>query len=167
MRRLSRYAGQLLFFAAAALLTGFFASRPVYQAFPADSALIKLSFSHGAVRKVECHRLTSKEIAALPPNERRPNTCGRERVPQRIQVTVDGKLVYDAELPPTGLAGDGPARAYRKFTVPAGRHKVELRLRDNRALTGFDYETERAVELKPRQNLAIDFKADRGGFIFR
>lgn len=167
IRHLSKLSGQLLFFAVAALLTGYFASRPVYQQFGSEDALIKLSFAHGAERKEECRRLTSEEIAAMPPNERRPNTCSRERVPLRFQFAVDGKVVHDAELQPTGLSRDGPARIYRKFIVPAGRHNLMLRLRDNRALSGFDYETERAVELQPLQSLAIDFKADRGGFLFR
>ena len=166
MLRPSKLLGQLLFFAAAAVVTGFFASHPAYRAFPAGDALIKLSFNHGAVRKEACRRLTSAEIAKLPPSERRPNTCSRERVPLRVQVTIDGKLAYDAELQPAGLSRDGPARAYQKFVVPAGRHKLELRLRDNRALTGFDYDTVREVNLRPLQNLAIDFKPDRGGFLF-
>ena len=167
MRHLSNFAGQLLFFAVAALLTGYFASRPAYQQFGSGDALIKLSFAHGAERKEECRRLTSEEIAALPPNERRPNTCSRERVALRVQFAVDGEIVHDAELQPSGLSRDGPARTYRKFTVPAGRHNLMLRLRDNRGLSGFDYETVRDVELLPLQSLAIDFKADRGGFLFR
>ena len=32
---------------------------------------------------------------------------------------------------------------------------------------GFDYERRAEVELAPRQNLAIDFRAETGGFIFR
>jgi hypothetical protein len=167
MQRLARLAGQALFFLLAAAFTAFFASHTVYDPFPENAALIKLSFNHGAVRKEECRRLTSEEIAALPPEDRRPNTCTRERVPLRVQVLVDGELRYDAELQPSGLSRDGPARCYRKFQVAAGRHRLELRLRDNRSLEGFDFESEREVELAPLESLAIDFKADAGGFVFR
>ena len=85
----------------------------------------------------------------------------------RVQLMLDERTVYDAVLEPTGLSRDGPARAYKKFAVPAGRHVIVARLRDSKRSEGFDYETRRTVELAPLQNLAIDFKADAGGFIFR
>lgn len=162
-----KLAGQAVVLAGAAAFTGYFASDPVYRQFPEGHAQIKLSFAHGAQRKEACRRLTSKEIAKLPPNERRPNTCSRERLPVRIQLALDGQIIHDASLPPTGLSGDGPSRAYVKFAVPAGRHEIVARLRDTDRDQGFDYETRKVVELGTWQSLAIDFKADKGGFSFR
>lgn len=167
MARLFQYAGQALVYAAIAALIGYFATSPAYQQFPEGQAQIKLSFAHGAARKKECRRLTPQEIAKLPPSERRPNTCDRERVAVHVQLDVDGEVIYDARLEPSGLAGDGPARAYEKFVVSPGAHIVTARLRDNRDTSGFNYETRRDVDLTAGQNLAIDFKADAGGFIFR
>lgn len=167
MAKLLQYAGQAVVYAAVALLIGYFATRPVYQQFPEDQAQIKLSFAHGAAREKECRRLTSKEIAKLPPRERRPNTCDRARVAVHVQLDVDGETIYDAQLEPTGLAGDGPARAYEKFVVSPGAHVVTARLRDTRETDSFNYETRQEVELVAGQSLAIDFKADAGGFIFR
>ena len=162
-----RLAGQVVFYALAAAGTAYFAANPVYRQFPADQAQIKLSFAHGAARTEDCRRLTYEEISKLPPGQRRPNTCSRERVPVRVQLSVDDETVYDAILHPTGLSRDGPARVYQKFTVPAGHHVIVARLRDSRRTHGFDYETRKSVELTPQQNLAIDFKADAGGFVFR
>ncbi|MDA7948582.1 MAG: hypothetical protein MPJ78_14035 [Hyphomicrobiaceae bacterium] len=162
-----QYAGQAIVYAAVAAFIGYFASRPLYQQFPDGQAQIKLSFAHGAARTRECRRLTPQEIAKLPPNQRRPNTCDRARVDMHVQLDLDGEVIYDARLPPTGLAGDGPARVYKKFVVPAGPHTLIARLRDTREATGFNYETRRDVELAPGQNLAVDFKADAGGFIFQ
>lgn len=85
MPDLLRYAGQAVIYAAFAVLIGYFASHPVYRQIPDGQAQIKLSFSHGAARKVACRRLSSQEIAKLPPNERRPNTCARERADIRVQ----------------------------------------------------------------------------------
>ena len=85
----------------------------------------------------------------------------------QVQLDLDGKIIFDARLEPTGLAGDGPARVYQKFAVPAGRHTIVARLRDNRETSGFNYETRHEVDLVPGQNLAVDFKADAGGFIFQ
>ncbi|NNE21329.1 MAG: hypothetical protein HKN11_01840 [Rhizobiales bacterium] len=167
MRRYLRYTGQFAFFLLIAAFIGYFSNQPVYQQTPDGMAQIKLSFAHGAARKVDCRKLSSKEIARLPANERRPNTCARERIPVHIQLMLDGELLYDAQLQATGLSQDGPARTYRKLIVPAGPHTIVARLRDTKRGSGFDYEAERQVTLKPFQNLAIDFKADSGGFQFR
>jgi len=167
MPDIARYAGQFLFFAAVAAFTGYFSSQPVYRQIPEGMAQIKISFAHGAARKVDCRKLTSKEIAKLPANERRPNTCSRERVPMRVQLTLDDRILYEEDLQATGLSGDGPARTYRKFVVPAGPHAIIARLRDSKRTDGFDYEATHQVTLKQYQNLAVDFKADSGGFQFR
>ncbi len=167
MGKAFQYSGQVIVYAAIAAFIGYFASRPIYHQFPEGHAQIKLSFAHGAARAKECRRLTSQEIAKLPPNERRPNTCERARIAMHVQLDLDGKIIYDARLEPTGLAGDGPARAYQKFAVMPGPHKLIARLRDSRDTNEFDYETHHEVVLEPGQNLAVDFKSDAGGFIFR
>ena len=167
MLEVKKLVGQGLVYLVAAALTGYLASRPVYHQVPADMAQIKMSLSHGSERVAECRRLTSQEIAKLPAAERRPNTCDRERVPIRVQLVVDDAVIYDEELVPIGLSGDGPARMYQKFLVPAGQHRITARLRDSREADGFDYETTQVVDLSPWQNLAIDFRSDSGSFLFR
>lgn len=167
MARVLRFAGQAIVYAAIALAIGYFASHPDYRQFPEGRAQIKLSFAHGAARTQACRRLTSKEIAGLPRNERRPNNCSRERVSVHVELTVDKDVVLDERLAPTGLAGDGPARVYRKFVVAPGAHVITARLRDRSGEGAFNYETRREVTLAAGQNLAIDFKSDAGGFIFQ
>ncbi|MBL4600003.1 MAG: hypothetical protein JKX93_13625 [Rhizobiaceae bacterium] len=167
MHKLLQYIGQIICFALIAIFIGYFSNRPVYHQFPEGKAQIKLAFAHGAAREIDCRRLTSKEIAKLPPNKRRPNNCSRERIPIHIQLTIDGEMIYDDLLIATGLSNDGPGRAYQKITVSAGEHIINVRLRDSKRESGFDYETTRQLTLKAHQNLAIDFKADTGGFLFR
>ena len=162
-----RYAGQLVFYVAVMAVIGYLSSRPVYTRVPAEAAQIKLAFSHGANRREPCRRLTPAEIAKLPPNERKPMDCSRERLPIHLQLEIDGELVLDRELHPTGLSKDGPARIYEAFTVPAGSHDLILRLKDSDRAQGFDYVEERSVELLPRDNLAVDFRPDSGGFTIR
>lgn len=162
-----RIMGQLGFLAAVMVVIGYFSNRPVYQQVPDGMAQIKLSFAHGGERKIDCRRLTSEEIATLPANERRPNNCSRERIPVHVQLSLNGELIFDELLPATGLSSDGPSRTYTKLLVPAGSHEIIARMRDTKRAQGFDYEAHRTVALAPFQNLAIDFKADAGGFIFR
>lgn len=167
MAEARRWALQAVFYLAFAVAIGVLASRPAYRQLAPDQAQIKLSIAHGAERREACRRLTPAEIAALPPHERRPNTCARERLPVHVQLLVDGAVAYDARLQPSGLAGDGPARAYEKLTVPAGPHLVTARLSDSHREEGFDYERTVEVDLAPLQSLAIDFRVDAGGFVFR
>lgn len=162
-----RYGVQVLFFAIIMSFIGYFSNNPIYHQFPEGMAQIKLSFAHGAARKIDCRKLTSKEIAKLPANQRRPNTCTRERIPLHVQLVLDGKLIYDDHLKAVGFFEDGPGRTYKKFIILPGAHIITARLRDTKRVDGFDYETTRKVSLSPQQNLAIDFKSDRGGFNFR
>ena len=167
MPELFKYAGQFVFLALVMAFIGYFSSQPSYQQIPDGMAQIKMSFAHGGARKIDCRKLTTTEIAKLPANERRPNNCTRERIPLLVQLTLDGELLYDDLLEATGLSKDGPSRTYRKLIIPAGPHTIVARLRDTKRTTGFDYEATHHVELKPFQNLAVDFKADTGGFSFR
>jgi hypothetical protein len=50
--------------------------------------------------------------------------------------------------------------------VPAGRHRLEARLRDDGASSGFTFVGERTVELRPGENFVVDFRAAEGGFTF-
>ncbi|MCS6879322.1 MAG: hypothetical protein NZP72_13610 [Geminicoccaceae bacterium] len=167
MPELARWAGQLLFYGLAALLTGFFATRPVWHQFPKDRAQLTIAFVHGGERKDACKKFAAEEIARLPPRARRPSDCGRERVPLRFELALDGRLLLARTLPPSGISGDGPSRLYEKLALPAGRYAITLRLADSGRAEGFDYERRFDIELRPLENLAIDFRPDRGGFVIR
>jgi hypothetical protein len=166
MARGLRYIGQGAVYLLLALGIGYFSDRPAHTHFPPDMALIKLSFAHGA-QKEDCRPRTAEELAKLPPNMRRPMVCARERLPVTVELLLDGNPLYRAVLPPTGFAGDGPSRAYERFAVPAGRHELIARLRDSDRPDGFDYERAATVELAPAQSVAIDFRPEMGGFVFR
>lgn len=146
---------------------GYFADSPAYTHFPPDQAMIKLSFSHGAERRGECRKLSPEEIAKMPPNMRRPTECPRERLPVQVELSVDGQKLYQASLPPSGLSGDGPSRAYQRFTMSPGPHRLQVRLRDTARVEGWDFEREADIDLRPSQNFVIDFRNESGGFIFR
>jgi hypothetical protein len=166
MTRILPWAGQIVIYAMFGGLIGYFSSQPSYNYFPADQALIKLSFAHGAQRKEECRKRTREELEKLAPNMRKPMLCSRERLPVYVELSLDGKRIYAASLSPAGLSGDGPARVYARLPVPTGRHQLSARLRDTARATGFDYERTESFDLKPGHSLAIDFRADIGGFVF-
>lgn len=162
-----RAAGQfvviLLLFAAVAAL----ANWPVYRDIPDGGAVVVLTFVHGADRRAECRRLSPQEIAKLPPNMRRVQDCPRGRRPLDVELDLDGRTVYHASLPPTGIAGDGPSRVYQRFVVPAGPHDVAVRMRDTARVEGFDHARAERVTLVPDQMFVIDFRPETGAFVFR
>jgi hypothetical protein len=166
VHKLVQFVGQAIAYAAFAVAIGYFATRPAYTHLDPDKALIKLSFSHAGQRKGDCRRLTPEELAELAPNMRRPLDCPRERLPLRVELLLDGATVFQGELPPSGLAGDGASTVYRKFPVAPGQHRLTARLRDTARTEGFDYESEQDIVLEPRQVFVVDFKAALGGFIF-
>jgi hypothetical protein len=50
--------------------------------------------------------------------------------------------------------------------VPAGRHRLDARLRDTGASEGFGYTGSQTVDLAPGENFVVDFRAAEGGFTF-
>lgn len=164
MRPLS-YAAQVVIYLGFAALMGYFSNAPAYRHFPDDQAMIKLAFAHGAKPKGACHRLTREELQALAPNMRKPTACPRERWPVDVELRVDGALIYAASLPPSGLSGDGPSRAYERITVPTGRHEIDVRLRDGGPEAAFEHQHRQVMDLTSRRNLVIDFRSGMGGFV--
>lgn len=138
---------------------------PAYEQIPADKAVVKLSFSHGSDRKAECRPYTKEELEKIAPNMRRPMKCPRGRRPVVAELEIDGVKLFAESLPPSGLAGDGPSRVYKRFVVDAGEHTITARMRDTPREEGFDYEKEVKVTLAPAQNFVVDFEPNTGGFI--
>lgn len=165
--RAVRLAGQFIVIAALFAGVAALSDWPSYGQIPKNTGVIMLTFVHGADRKGECRRLTPEEIAKLPPNMRRVQDCPRVRRAIYVELDVDGRPVYKASLPPTGIAGDGPSRVYQRFVLPAGKHDVAVRMRDSARAEGFDHERRDSVELAPDQMLVVDYRPESGSFVFR
>lgn len=167
LHRIGQFVGQAIIYAGFAAFLGVFANSPPYARVPEGSALVKLSFAHGAKAKGGCRRLSREELAELAANMRKAEVCPRERLPVYIRLVIDGEVMVGENLPPSGLHSDGPSRIYERIVLPSGSHDIMVSLRDTTRETGFDYESQRTVNLRPGQSLAIDFHAGGEGFIFQ
>lgn len=165
-RYVCQLVGQAVIYAGFALFLGTFANSPAYERVPEGQALIKLSFAHGAKAKGGCRKLSKEELAELAANMRKQEVCPRERLPVFVRLVVDGEVLVDRELPPSGLHGDGPSKIYERIVLPPGQYALEIALRDTVRENGYDYEMMRTVMLRPNQSLAIDFHGGGDGFIF-
>jgi hypothetical protein len=140
---------------------------PSWRSLPEDTALLRLSFTHGGDRSASCRERTAEELAELPPNMRMKQVCDRRRPPVYVELEIDGTTVFAETLPPRGLAGSGPSQVYQRVQLPAGTHDIAVRLRDNPASDGFDYAAETRVTLAPAESFVIDFRPETGGFVFQ
>ena len=162
-----RYLGQAVAYAVFAASMAYFSMYPVFTYFPDGQAQIKFSLSHSGKPKGDCRRLTGEEAGKVQANMRKPQVCPRERTPVTVELKLDGRVLYQETLPPGGLWKDGQSRVYQRLAAAVGRHKLNLGLRDSAREEGFDYEREVEIDLKPYQNLVIDFRPETGGFFFR
>ena len=126
---------------------------------------IKLSFVHHGQRVAECRPYTADELAKLAPNMRAPLKCGRERAPVTIELDIDGALAYRYTAAPSGLSRDGASTVYKRLELPAGKHRIAVRMRDTTATSGFTYQHDATVDLVPAQVLVIDFDSERGEIV--
>ena len=166
MKQALRIAAQLLLYVPLMALIGYFSTAPKFSPVGESEALLRLSFIHAAQRKAPCRERSAEELAKLAPNMRAALDCPRERSPIVVELELDGKLVLRREVQPAGLKRDGNATVYHRLPVPAGRHKIAVRLRD-RPGEGFNFTREESVELAPGRVLLIDFVDAKGGFLFR
>jgi hypothetical protein len=163
MARPISWIGQALLYALFALIIGYFSTSPPYRHLPPDQALIKLSFSHQGKLIAECRQRTPEELAKLAPNMRAPLDCQRERSPVTVEIDLDGAPAYRHVAKPSGLSKDGASTVYHRFAVPAGEHRLAIRLNDDAHAPGFNNRREETVSLKPGKVLVIDFNREAGG----
>jgi hypothetical protein len=155
--------GQAALYGLFALAIGVFSDWPPYRHLGADRALIKLSFSQQGKPVSECRMATAEELAKLPPNMRAPRICPRERSPITVELDLDGARALHHVATPSGLSRDGAAAYYRRIEVPAGTHRLAVRIKDDVRSAGFDHVREASVTLAPAQILVIDFDPGKGG----
>ncbi len=158
--------GQACCFGLFMLLIGYFSNSPSYRHLAEDQATIKLSLRHAGRLLGECRRRSAEELKQLPANMRAPEVCPRERSPLLLELALDGELVLSEQLQPRGLHDDGMASAYRRLTVAAGAHQLEVRMKDHLAQQVFPYRHARTINLAPAQVLVIDFDSKNKRFTF-
>ena len=153
-------------FAVFALGIGYLSASPRYQHLPPGQATIRLSVSQPGQQIGDCRPLSERELAARAPNMRKPEECPRERAPLSIRLVVDGAVVYQDTIPPSGLRRDGSSAVYLRLPVAAGPHRIEVAVNDDVTVSGYAFRREATVSLEPGQMLTIDFDRNRGGVLF-
>jgi hypothetical protein len=166
MKKVWPYIGQGVFYLLFIAFIGYFSTEPGFTNMAPDEALIKLTFTHPGKRLVPCKKISPEELAKLQPQKRYNMKCSRERAPMQVEFEVSDQLIYQAEIPAKGIKNDLPSPVYERLTLPAGRHQLRVRMRDNVHDEGFTYTAEKTVTLAPLQVLVIDFDEVNKQFTF-
>jgi hypothetical protein len=161
-----KWIGILVAFAAFGAAVGYFSASPRYRHLAPGQAMIRLSVSQPGQPVGDCRTLTGQELAARAPNMRKAEECPRERSPLSIRLTVDGTVLYDEAIAPTGLRRDGSSAVYRRFQVAAGSHRIEAALSDDARVAAYPFTRAATVTLEPGQVLTVDFDRAEGGIVF-
>lgn len=159
--------GQAILFLPFLVFIAMFADGPDHRVIGAGEALVKLSLSHAGQRVEECRRLSRAELEALSPNMRNPMKCARERWPVTVTLWLDDAKLYETTATPSGLSDDGPSVIYQTFPVPAGQHRLRVRLLDSGADTAVPFESTTTLDLVAGQVLAIGFDETKNRIKFR
>ena len=119
---------------------------------------MKIAVRHAGVTIGACTPAAVGVYTPLPGDKKRPDICPRERSPLKLELLMDGETLYRGTVPASGLHEDGVSSIYRRFTVAAGLHHLQLRMNDDAAVEGYAWELEQEVHLRPTQVMVATFK---------
>ncbi|MGL4563818.1 MAG: hypothetical protein ACRCVD_00870 [Halioglobus sp.] len=154
----ARYLGQALLYALFFLPIAYFTQQPVYRTLAEDMAELKIAVRHAGKTIGACTPVAAGVYTPLPGDKQRPEICPRERSPLQLELLLDGKTLYRATVPASGLHNDGVSSIYRRFAIPAGSHRLQLRMNDDVAQTDYPWVLDQEVELRPAQVMVASFK---------
>ncbi len=158
MADVARYLGQILLYALFFLPIVYFTHLPEHRHLAEGMAELKIAVRHAGKIIGACTPVDVGAYTPLPGNKQRPEICPRERSPLRLELLLDGETLYRATVPASGLHDDGVSSVYRRFAVPAGSHRLQLRMNDDAAVQGYPWVLEQDVDLRPAQVVVASFK---------
>ena len=65
-------------------------------------------------------------------------------------------------LNPPGLFEDGGVDVYFSTRIPAGEHRLALKMNDSVRIEGFNHQADRQVDIAPGRVLLVGFDGNRG-----
>ncbi len=153
-----RYIGQGLFYALFFLPIVYFTQEPSQTILEPNKAVLKVAVRHPGKIIGECQPIEGAELARVPGNMKLPEICPRERSSLRLKVLLDGEPLYAEKVKPAGLHSDGISSVYRRFSIPAGNHDLELYMNDDVSVPGFNWQLQEVIELQPAQVIVASFR---------
>jgi hypothetical protein len=158
MDKAASYLGQALLYAMFFVPLVYLTHLPTHQHMAEDLAVLKVAVRHAGKIMGACTPIDAAENIDRPINMQRTEICPRERSPLQLELILDGNTLYRASVPASGLHNDGVSSVYQRFNVPAGSHHVQLRMNDDSAVDGYNWEHQQDIQLQPAQVMVASFK---------
>lgn len=89
---------------------------------------LRLAWSARPERIEQCRQRTEEELARLPQHMRQPLACEGATAEYRLQVRVDGALVFERVVRGGGLRQDRSLYVFHELTLEPGDTALEVRL---------------------------------------
>lgn len=140
----------------------YFSNMPSFRQLGDDQAVLTIAFSHAGETLKPCRTLSPEELAALPPNMRKPTDCPRERSPVVVEAHMDGELIHRQVEEAPGLFKDSGVDIYLLRKIPAGKHQLKIQMDDSVRKAGFEHSFEQEITIEPAQILLVDFLPELG-----
>ena len=136
----------------------FVTHNPTHRHLDDNLSVLKIAVRHSGQIIGECETLSAGDYAKLAANMKQLESCPRERSPLQLELRVDGETLYSGTTPASGIHNDGLSSMYRRFTLPSGRHRLQIFMNDDVAVEGYTWELDQDIELRPAQVMVARFK---------
>ncbi len=120
-----------------------------------------VSFNHHGELLTQ-RQLTKEELAKRLPHMRAQVNVTRERVPVRLRVQVDGKVVHEQSYQAKGRSHDGPSMAVVSVPVPPGRHAVRVELAESADATAWTKNWDGEIDFQNHRRHVVLFDTKAG-----
>ncbi|MBT4159893.1 MAG: hypothetical protein HOC70_12620 [Gammaproteobacteria bacterium] len=140
---------------------GYLSDRPTYRIMEPSQTELRLIIRHSGVLIGACEVKTPDELKSLAPNMRQPMTCPREKSPLSFELWVDGEILHQSVVKPSGIHDDGVLALYRSFRLAAGKKEIELKVKDQAELAEFNLRLKQTLDLS-RDSVVLVELTDKG-----
>lgn len=153
-----RYLGQALCYALFFVPLAYLTQAPLHRHMDDDLAVLKIAIRHAGAIVGACTAINAADKVNRPANMQQVEICPRERSPLRLELILDGNTLYRESVAASGLHNDGVSSMYRRFSIPAGPHHLQLLMNDDVAVEGYNWQFKQDIQLQPAQVLVASFK---------
>lgn len=131
-------------------------SRVVYIAPERPPSMLIVAFKHAGQPKEQAAEVES-ELKQFQGMKQRV-----ERLPVRLRVSVDGKVVLDEVYDPRGIRNDSASVGNAEVPMEPGEHRVEVLIGDSADPDEWTYRLEETVTFEESRRRVVQFDAEHG-----
>ncbi len=152
------------------VLIFFLSTSPGYTYHQPDESMIIVSFKKTTERRTLCDDSQMEDFRSTEDTQRshmrkKGRNCGsRDRVSLEMIINMDGDERFNGLIQPSGLNSDGVVFIYERFSIKAGDHTIEVKVRDNKDPNAEFKTFKESISLKGHEIAVIDYDKGKDSF---